>query len=200
MFHIPRDVLKARCDSFGLVMRLLFWGFTLIQLFLLGFGVWMMCQPASDFSIIQFDSGSSIMSYTFFRGWEIDFARGILSAGAMDHPRPVYCIGYWIEFLNQGMILAILWNVRTIFRRIDDNESPFTHQSSRAIFTIGVLVLVRSMAIPLLRALALGVAGYWGGTVFPSLGWGLVIAFGIIAVSHIFDYGTSLQTESDETL
>lgn len=200
MFHIPRDVLKARCDSFGLVMRLLFWGFALTQLLLLGFGIWMMFQPASDFNVTQFDTGNGIASYAFFRGWEIDFARDMLSAGAMDHPRSAYCIGYWIEFLNQGMILAILWNVRTIFRRIVGNESPFTHQNSRTIFTIGVLFLIRTLSIPLLRALALGVAGYWGGTVFPHLGWGLVISFGIIAVSHIFDYGTSLQTESDETL
>lgn len=200
MFNIPRDVLKARCDSFGLVMRLIFWGFALIQLIALGFGVWMMAQPAGDFAVTQFDTGNGIASYAFFRGWEIDFARGILSAAAMDHPRPVYCIGYWIEFLNQGMILAILWNVRTMFRRIDDNESPFTHRGSRAIFTAGVLVLVKTLALPLLRALALGLAGDWGGVVFPSLGWGLVISFGIIALSHIFDYGAALQTESDETL
>ena len=137
MFNSSKNILKARCDSLSVVLKLLFWVYAIYLIIFLGTGLWLMFQPSGDFGIRLLDTGNGIAGYGFFKGGlEVDFARDLLNGKSMESPKNVYLAGY-------------------------------------------------------LESACATSAGFW---------YSMIIGGIIISLSYIFEYGTSLQIESDETL
>lgn len=64
-----KNILKARCDSLGLVVRLLFWGHALYLAAMLGVGLWLASRDAGAFSLQLLDTGGGLcLSYIFEYG------------------------------------------------------------------------------------------------------------------------------------
>lgn len=198
-----RDVVKARCETIGTVLRFLFWAYAVFVAALLALGIWMAIQPADQFSIYLADTGNGIAGYGYWLGGlEVDFLRDSLTESAVNSPKWVYLSGFLTGFLRRVLTLAILWNIRNIFKMIDAGGTPFLQMNSRAVFQAGVLMIADGViecgVLPMLWSV-LGVCGrvnlgdlYW---------WKCLLAGGIvICLSYIFEYGTVLQRESDETL
>ena len=203
MFDSSRNVLKARCDNLGVVIKLIFLVYAIYLIIFLGVGLWMFFQSPGNFEIRLLDTGNGMAGYGFFKGnMEVDFARNLLNAKAVESPKIVYLIGYFGGFVMKLITLAILWNIKNIFKRIDEDYSPFIKQCCKSIFSIGVLIIVSAFVKSVLLSTVLGIAGYFSGSGGLASGFwqGLVIGGIIICLSYIFEYGMSLQIESDETL
>ena len=123
-----------------------------------------------------------------------------LTEQAVNAPKLVYLIGYFCGIAVKVCYLGILWQLARIFKGIDKNGSPFVSAGCRRINRIGILVIVSGLIQYGLRATILGILNLGGGggntAWFGTLFAGIVI----IALSYVFEYGTVLQTESDETL
>lgn len=203
MFNSSRNVLKARCDNLGVVIKLIFWIYAIYLIIFLGIGLWMLFQSQGNFEINLLDTGNGIAGYGFFKGnMEVDFARNLLNAKAMENPKIVYLTGYFGGFVVKLLTLAILWNIKNIFKRIDADYSPFIKQCCKSIFFIGVLMIVSAVVKSALVSTILSVAGYFNGSGGSASGFWYSLIMGgiIICLSYIFEYGMSLQIESDETL
>lgn len=198
-----KNILKARCDDLGLVLKLIFWGYAIYLAVMLGLGVWLLFQPESAFSINLLDTGNGMAGYGFYNGnLEVDFVRNALNSGVVEHPKLVYMAGYLGGCVEKVIILAILWNVAGIFRKITKGDSPFMERSCKAVFRVGVLTIVSGFIKSGFTATVLGIARYGGGGLGNSAYWWQRLLIGgiLICLSYIFEYGASLQMESDETL
>ena len=203
MFNSSKNILKARCDSLSVVLKLLFWVYAIYLIIFLGTGLWLMFQPSGDFGIRLLDTGNGIAGYGFFKGGlEVDFARDLLNGKSMESPKNVYLAGYFCGFAVKAITLAILWNIKNIFKRIDEDHSPFMNQCCKSIFSIGVLVIISAFVKSAFVPTALGITGYLESACATSAGfwYSMIIGGIIISLSYICEYGTSLQIESDETL
>ncbi len=203
MFNSSRNVLKARCDNLSVVVKLIFWIYVIYLIIFLGIGVWMLFQSQGNFEINLLDTGNGVAGYGFFKGnMEVDFTRNLLNEKAMESPKIVYLTGYFGGFVIKLITLAILWNIKNIFKRIDEDYSPFIKQCCKSIFSIGVLVIVSAVVKSVLVPTVLGIAGYFNASSGSASGFWYSLIMGgiIICLSYIFEYGMSLQIESDETL
>ncbi len=203
MFNSSRSVLKARCDSLGIVLRLIFWAYAIYLLIFLGVGLWMAFQSRGNFQINLLDTGNGVAGYGFFKGGlEVDFARNLLNERAIETPKAVYLMGYFGGFAVNLLTLAILWHIKNIFNKINQDDSPFINQCCKSIFAIGVLIIASAIVKSALTPTLLGMSGYLNSSNGTSGGfWYRLITGGIIiCLSYIFEYGMSLQIESDETL
>lgn len=205
MSNSSGNVLKTRCDSIGLVLKLIFWAYALYLAVMLGTGLWMLCQAESSFHINVLDTGNGLAGYGFYDGKikvEVDFARNVLNENSVNNPKLVYMIGYVGGYIEKILVLAILWNAVNILRKIDKEESPFISRSCKAIFHIGVLTIVSGFVRSGFTPTVLGIVGYGNGGSGNAAYWwkSLIIGGMMICLSYIFEYGTSLQIESDETL
>src|SRR5699024_3145670 len=128
------------------------------------------------------------------------FEDGILSEAAQAVPKTVFLIGFAERIVLVIVAIGIFWCLRVIFRNIDRSESPFCGKNVRMIFGIGILVIVyahvRCLLFPVLYLLV-GVGGGNLAVVNPAA---VVLGLLIISLSYIFEYGVTLQRESDETL
>ena len=201
MMNSSKNVLKARCENTGLLIRLLFWAYALYLFIMMGIGLYMISRPEGDFTIRLLDTGNGLAGYGFYyQNLEVDFARNTLTENAVNAPKLVYLIGYFCGFAVKVPFLIILWCIADIFKRIDRNDSPFVKRSCRIISRIGVLVIASGLLRYGLTPMLLGLLGYSkSGGDSSYLGYLLTGAV-IICFSYIFEYGTSLQIESDETL
>lgn len=212
MNHSSKGVMAAHCDSIGMVVRVAFWGYALYLAICTVFGLWLTFQPESAFTVQLVDVGqgqiavhvmdapNGVAGYCFYNGsFEIDFARNVLGDAAALHPKATYLIGLLGGLLERLTVLAMLFEARRIFRHIERAGTPFTAVSSAAIRRIGIWVilggLLRYCFVPVL-AWAAGIGN--GGQVL-NLNH-LLIGGVILCLGYIFEYGTALQTESDETL
>lgn len=203
MYNTSRNVLKARCDSMGIFLRFIFWVYAAYVVVMAGVGLWMMMQPESDFLIHILDTGNGLAGFGFYKGnMEVDFARNMLNDYAVEHSKWAYLIGYIGGLVERGIYLAILWHITAVFKKIDKDDGPFIERSCKAIFRVGVLIIISGFINSRLTGTVLAVMKYSsGGSGNASYWWHSIIIGGIvICLSYVFEYGTSLQTESDETL
>lgn len=195
-----KNILRARCDATGLLIRLLFWLYAVYLAVMLGAGIWMLGRPESDFTLNLVNTGNGYAGYGFFYGsLEVDFARDILSENALNSPKLIYLLGYFCGYAVKLFYLVILRFVADIFKGIDNNDSPFLSKSCKRIFQIGALIIIAGGVNSGLLSVILGVLHYYGGT---SGGFWSYAVVGIVVIcfSYIFEYGAALQLESDETL
>lgn len=200
-----KTMVKAQCDSVGMLLRVLFWGFAAFVLAAAAAGLWMAFCPEGEFAVNLPDTGGGLAGFAFFRGgWELDLPRNLLRAEAAGAPKTVYLLGYLFFWIGWLLKLGILWQIRSIFKNIDTEAAPFAEKNCRALFWVGVLIVaigtVRSAGMPAaFRLAALG-----GGQSVAALGgewWGCLLAGGVVfCLSYVFRYGAALQKLSDETL
>lgn len=205
MFNSSRNVLKARCDNMGVVLKLIFWGYALYLAVMLGLGVWMLFQAQDCFRINVLDTGNGLVGYGYYNNKveiEVDFARNVLNENCLNNPKSAYMIGYFGGCIENVLVLLILRNVVNIFRKIEKNDSPFLSRSSKSIFHIGVLIIVSGFVRSGFTVLLLGIMKYGSGGNGNAASWwqSLIIGGIVICLSYIFEYGSALQIESDETL
>lgn len=199
-----KNILKARCDSLGLVVRLLFWGHALYLAAMLGVGLWLAGRDAGAFSLRLLDTGGGLAGYGFYSGTarlEVDFARDALTLRALDCPKAVYLAGYFSAWAEKLFGLGVLGCVAGLFQQIDRDGSPFVASGCRAIAHIGWLILASGFVRAAFPAVLLGLLQAGGSGSGGAVWWSRLLAGGVVlCLSYIFEYGTALQTEAYETL
>lgn len=205
-----KTIMKERCDFLRTGFAVIFWSVAVFWLLLLISGVWLAFQPASDFSAVLTDTPAGMQGMIYFSGlkegfmadWlsEMRFDPGILNEAAGQMPKYVYLAA---QFSNTAAGIGgvlFLWYLKEVFRNIKKFDTPFIKENSRAIFRMGIAVMiflaVRENLFPFLAFIkGIGAQGsdilniYWfiPGSVF-------------FCLSAVFEYGRVLQQESDETL
>lgn len=204
--------MAAHCDSIGMVVRVAFWGYALYLAATVCLGLWLCFQPEGGFSVRLVDvaSGQPALSiadapngvdgYCFYDGgFEVDFARNVLADTAPAHPKAAYLAGMLGGLLERMTVLALLLEARRIFRTIDRAGTPFTPVCSAAIRHIGICVILGGLVRHMLTPILAWIAGVGGGGQLLDVN-SLLLGGVILCLGYIFEYGTALQTESDETL
>ena len=205
-----KTIMKERCDLLRTAFAGAFWAGAAFWLLLLISGIWLAFQPASDFSAVLTDTPAGMQGMIYFSGlkegfmadWlsEMRFDPGILNEAAGQMPKYVYLAE---QFSNTAAGIGgvlFLWYLKEVFRNIKKFDTPFIKENSRAIFRMGIAVMiflaVRENLFPFLAFIkGIGAQGsdilniYWfiPGSVF-------------FCLSAVFEYGRVLQQESDETL
>ena len=205
-----KTIMKERCDLWGSGFSVVFWVIAAFEVLLLISGIWLAFQPASEFSAILTDTPAGVQGIIRFSGLkegfmaeflsEMQFEPGILNEAAGQMPKYVYLADLFSDVAVGMGVVPFLWYLKEIFRNIKRFETPFIKENSRAIFRMGVALMVilaaRENLFPFLTFIkGIGTQGfdviniYWivPGSVF-------------FCLSAVFEYGRVLQQESDETL
>lgn len=204
-----RNTVKARCSEFGLACRAGFWIAVAFLVFYIGAWIYLGLQPESSFHVSLADTPSGTIGAAYFTGDStedeenltvIEFSRDVLAVDAANAPKSVYLAGHFGRVLLTFMIAVILWLLRKIFLNIERQETPFMKENCRAIFRIGIAVIVynyiQGSVLPVTAA-AMGV-GKLSFSIIDLAAVGAGLPF--ICLSYIFEYGCVLQQEADETL
>ena len=201
MSERAKHSVQARCEDIGLVMRAAFWLYGVYVLILLGLGIWMLAQGADQFSMYVTRTQNGILGQAFFRNMlEIDFSRSSLRADAAQQAKLAYLIGFFTAWIAKVLFCGILYQVRSIFRSIAQEQTPFVLKNCQALRRIGILIpvisVIRQMCPLVLMLCGIGEGGT--GSLIQIDQW--LIGGVVLSLSYIFEYGTILQKESDETL
>lgn len=193
--------VQARCEDIGLVARAAFWLYGVYVLALLGVGIWMLTQGADQFSLHVTQTQNGAIGQGFFRNMlEIDFSRSSLRADAAQQAKLAYLIGFFTAWIAKVLFCGILYQVRSIFRSIAREQTPFVLKNCQALRRIGVLIpvisVIRQMCPLVLMLCGIGEGGT--DSLIQIDQW--LIGGVVLSLSYIFEYGTILQKESDETL
>lgn len=201
MSERAKHSVQARCEDIGLVMRAAFWLYGVYVLILLGIGIWMLTQSTDQFSMYVTRTQNGILGQAFFRNTlEVDFTRASLNAAAVSHTKFAYLIGFFTAWIAKVLFCGILYQVRGIFRSIAGEQTPFVAENCHALRYIGILIIVISIVkqvCPLILMLA-GIGEGGTGSLIQLDQW--LIGGVVLSLSYVFEYGTILQKESDETL
>ncbi|NLO84832.1 MAG: DUF2975 domain-containing protein [Clostridiales bacterium] len=203
MSNASSSVLKARCDHMSVWLKVVFWGYLLYVAAMLGMWIWMLMQPEASFTINLLKVGDGQIGYGYFNeALKVNFARNSLMTNAMNSPKLIYMTCLICGIVQKSIVVAILWNVQNILRKIDKEDSPFMSINCKAISRIGALVMVHGLVRTALATTVLIIMGYSNGEILSGTDWlwGIIAGSIVICLSYIFEYGTALQTESDETL
>ena len=201
MSERAKHSVQARCEDIGLVMRAAFWLYGVYVLILLGLGIWMLAQGADQFSLHVTQTQNGAIGQGFFRNMlEIDFSRSSLRADAAQQAKLAYLIGFFTAWIAKVLFCGILYQVRSIFRSIAQEQTPFVLKNCQALRRIGILSpvisVIRQMCPLVLMLCGIGEGGT--GSLIQIDQW--LIGGVVLSLSYIFEYGTILQKESDETL
>ena len=205
-----KTIMKERCDFCGSGFAVMFWVIAAFWILLLISGIWLAFQPASDFSAVLTDTPAGMQGMIYFSGLkegfmaellsEMQFEPGILNEAAGQMPKYVYLAE---QFSNTAAGIGgvlFLWYLKEIFRNIKRFETPFIKENSRAIFRMGIAVMiflaVRENLFPFL-AFIKGIGAQ--GSDILNIYW-IIPGFVFFCLSAVFEYGRVLQQESDETL
>ncbi len=200
-----RNTVKKRCAEFGIACRGCFWLAVVILIagIVLLFYLW--TCPESDFNISLTETAAGTVGIAgadaFGRGaLFIEFGRDVLTMEAANAPKTTYLIGQFGRVLSTLPVVAVLWLLRKIFRNIERQETPFLRENSRAVFWIGIAVIIYSYIQSSILPIVAAAAGI-GNLSFSIINIA-AIASGLpfICLSYIFEYGCALQKEADETL
>ena len=109
-------------------------------------------QPASEFSAILTDTPAGVQGIIRFSGLkegfmaeflsEMQFEPGILNEAAGQAPKYVYLADLFSNAAVGMGVVPFLWYLKEIFRNIKRFETPFIKENSRAIFGMGVALMV----------------------------------------------------------
>lgn len=201
MSERAKHSVQARCEDIGLVMRAAFWLYGVYVLILLGLGIWMLAQGADQFSLHVTQTQNGAIGQGFFRNMlEIDFSRSSLRADAAQQAKLAYLIGFFTAWIAKVLFCGILYQVRSIFRSIAQEQTPFVLKNCQALRRIGILIpvisVIRQMCPLVLMLCGIGEGGT--GSLIQIDQW--LIGGVVLSLSYIFEYGTILQKESDETV
>ena len=201
MSERAKHSVQARCEDIGLVMRAAFWLYGVYVLILLGLGIWMLAQGADQFSLHVTQTQNGAIGQGFFRNMlEIDFSRSSLRADAAQQAKLAYLIGFFTAWIAKVLFCGILYQVRSIFRSIAQEQTPFVLKNCRALRRIGILIpvisVIRQMCPLVLMLCGIGEGGT--GSLIQIDQW--LIGGVVLSLSYVFEYGTILQKESDEIL
>lgn len=193
--------VQVRCEDIGLVARAAFWLYGVYVLVLLGVGIWMLTQGTDQFSLHVAQTQNGAIGQGFFKNMlEIDFSRSSLRADAAQQAKLAYLIGFFTAWIAKVLFCGILYQVRGIFRSIAREQTPFVLKNCQALRRIGVLIpvisVIRQMCPLILMLCGIGEGGT--GSLIQIDQW--LIGGVVLSLSYIFEYGTILQKESDETL
>lgn len=195
------NVVKKRCSEIGMLFRILFW---ISLLFLAAKVIWTIyigTMPEASFRLTLMEAeGLTYGVAAYEAGQRIEFQEGVLSYAASSSPKLCFMAGRAVSVLLGAVTTWILWLVRRIFRNVEKQETPFEKENSRAVRRIGFLVVVYSLVYTLVLPLLCSALGL--GRAQVSLVDGKMVLVGclIISLSYIFEYGSALQQEADETL
>ena len=201
MSERAKHSVQARCEDIGLVMRAAFWLYGVYVLILLGLSIWMLAQGADQFSLHVTQTQNGAIGQGFFRNMlEIDFSRSSLRADAAQQAKLAYLIGFFTAWIAKVLFCGILYQVRSIFRSIAQEQTPFVLKNCQALRRIGILIpvisVIRQMCPLVLMLCDIGEGGT--GSLIQIDQW--LIGGVVLSLSYVFEYGTILQKESDEIL
>ena len=205
-----KTIMKERCDLLGSGFSVVFWGIAAFEVLLLISGIWLAFQPASEFSAILTDTPAGVQGIIRFSGLkegfmaeflsEMQFEPGILNEAAGQMPKYVYLANHFSSVAAGMGLVPFLWYLKEIFRNIKRFETPFIKENSRAIFGMGVALMV-ILAVKenlfLFLTFIKGVGAQSIGSA--NFAW-IVVGAVFFCLSAVFEYGRVLQQESDETL
>ena len=103
-------------------------------------------------------------------------------------------------FFGAVIGMVILYYLDRLFTNIHKNNTPFTDENVKSLKTIAILLVIFTIVVPAVSALTAYAldAGYDWTMQFNVIS--LFAAFIVYFLSLIFQHGTALQKESDETL
>lgn len=205
-----KTIMKERCDLWGSGFSVVFWVIAAFEVLLLISGIWLAFQPASEFSAILTDTPAGVQGIIRFSGLkegfmaeflsEMQFEPGILNEAAGQMPKYVYLADLFSNAAVGMGVVPFLWYLKEIFRNIKRFETPFIKENSRAIFGMGVALMV-ILAVKenlfLFLTFIKGVGAQSIGSA--NFAW-IVVGAVFFCLSAVFEYGRVLQQESDETL
>ena len=205
-----KTIMKERCDLWGSGFSVVFWVIAAFEVLLLISGIWLAFQPASEFSAILTDTPAGVQGIIRFSGLkegfmaeflsEMQFEPGILNEAAGQAPKYVYLADLFSNAAVGMGVVPFLWYLKEIFRNIKRFETPFIKENSRAIFGMGVALMV-ILAVKenlfLFLTFIKGVGAQSIGSA--NFAW-IVVGAVFFCLSAVFEYGRVLQQESDETL
>lgn len=205
-----KTIMKERCDLWGSGFSVVFWVIAAFEVLLLISGIWLAFQPASEFSAILTDTPAGVQGIIRFSGLkegfmaeflsEMTFDPGILNEAAGQMPKYVYLANHFSSVAAGMGLVPFLWYLKEIFRNIKRFETPFIKENSRAIFGMGVALMV-ILAVKenlfLFLTFIKGVGAQSIGSA--NFAW-IVVGAVFFCLSAVFEYGRVLQQESDETL
>ena len=205
-----KTIMKERCDFLRTGFAVVFWAVAAFWLLLLISGIWLAFQPASDFSAVLTDTPAGMQGMIYFSGLkegfmaeflsEMQFEPGILNAAAEQMPKYVYLADLFSNAAVGMGVVPFLWYLKEIFRNIKRFETPFIKENSRAIFGMGVALMVILAAKENLFPLLTFIKGI-GTQGFDIINFFWVVPGSVFfCLSAVFEYGRVLQQESDETL
>ena len=205
-----KTIMKERCDLWGSGFSVVFWVIAAFEVLLLISGIWLAFQPASEFSAILTDTPAGVQGIIRFSGLkegfmaeflsEMQFEPGILNEAAGLMPKYVYLANHFSSVAAGMGLVPFLWYLKEIFRNIKRFETPFIKENSRAIFGMGValmIILAVKENLFLFLTFIKGVGAQSIGSA--NFAW-IVVGAVFFCLSAVFEYGRVLQQESDETL
>ena len=98
-----------------------------------------------------------------------------------------------------GFIMGILIVAGKIFSDIRKTLLPFTKDNAQHLKTIALLIALISVIPGLIEMIGAAIIGV-SMEMFTISIEGLVLAFVVYSLAHIFEYGLELQEQADETL
>lgn len=205
-----KTIMKERCDLWGSGFSVVFWVIAAFEVLLLISGIWLAFQPASEFSAILTDTPAGVQGIIRFSGLkegfmaeflsEMQFEPGILNEAAGQMPKYVYLADLFSNAAVGMGVVPFLWYLKEIFRNIKRFETPFIKENSRAIFGMGVALMVILAAKENLFLFLTFIKGVGAQSIgSANFAW-IVVGAVFFCLSAVFEYGRVLQQESDETL
>lgn len=193
-------ILCYQCKNLYYFIRLSYWIALASLLGLLGYAAWIGSLHPNSFSAEIVTISNTTLGAITINDSHTIVLHNILPEGLSQHLQLAYLIKTASTFLSVLFAAMALKLIAGILKHIVDEGIPYTPQTQRALYQIGLLVilygLLKKALIPLVLAL-FKISSWDIQLVDPFT---LFIGILIIVLSHIFAYGTVLQTEYDETL
>lgn len=194
-------IMKNRCNKLGKILRFIFWLYLILSLLaLLYWGICALLTPEASFYTEQYGSDTKVGFNIGDKGLillvtDTSFHMGEYSSKILFGLVWLIAVGY------QVLSAAILWCLKSIFHRINLDESPFTLLCSNLVRYIGLLLLGVFVYKNVIEAVILFILGPSTARLSLISKLELALLGGVVlCLSYIFKYGIVLQQQSDETL
>ena len=201
------------CDHFGIVIRIGVWIYLIGTVALAVLGLWLLAQPEEVFVLSLADTGGGLAGYgcastglsvvgdSFLEHFAtVEFLRGTLNESALDSEKTAYLLGYLDMLVRRASLLLVLWPAARVFRSIDREDTPFTERNVKSLWVGGLAVLFTGLLWKFLYAELLRAYQIYGGGSHSQMDYVIPVYLALLCLSFVFQYGLSLQRESDETL